>query len=82
MVNTWVPKYQNIVSEVPNVGVAAYPTPAEKQVVVVVHANVHLVLSDWLGEPDEYDIEDEWNKVDDCPDNTAVHGVEMSSPEI
>ena len=25
---------------------------------------------------------DDWNKVDDCPDHTAVYGVEMSSQEI
>ena len=72
----------------PKVGVAACPTPAEKfQVPVqanddVVHANVHLDLSDWLDEPDEYDIEDEWNQMDNCQDHTAVHGVGMSSPVI
>ena len=70
------------------IGVAACLTPAEKLHVWaqvnddVAHVNVHLDLSDWLGEPDEYDIEDEWNKVDDCPDPTAEYGVEISSWEI
>ena len=79
---------QNTVSGVPKVGVAACPTPAEKLLVPsqvnddVVYVNVHLDFSDWWGEPDEYDIKDEWNKVDDCTDHTAVHGVETSSPEI
>ena len=71
----------------PKVGVAAHPIHAEKFQVPeqvnddVAHAHAHLDFSDWLGEPDEYDIEDEWNKMDDCPDHTAVHGVEMSPPE-
>ena len=46
------------------------------------HANVHLDLSDKLDEPDEYDIEAEWNQMNDCQDHTTVHGVEISSPVI
>ena len=48
----------------------------------VVHVNVHLDLSDWLDEPDEYDIEDEWNQMSDCQDHATVHGVEKSSPVV
>ena len=81
-------EYQNTVSEVPKIGVAACPIPAEKfQVPVqvndeVVHVNVHLDLSDWLDEQDEYDIEDEWNQMNDCQDHATVHGVEKSSPVV
>ena len=81
-------EYQSTVSEVPKVGVAAYSTPAEKFHVPaqvnddVVHANVHLDLSDWLDEPDQYHIEDKWNQMNDCQDHTAAYDAERSSPVI
>ena len=77
-------EYQNTISEVPKVGVVAHATPAEKLHVSqqandnVVNLNVYLDL----GEPDEYDIDDESNKVDDCPDHTSEYGVETLSQEI
>ena len=74
-------EYQNTIFEVPKAWVAACPTPSGKLQVPaqanddVAHEHVYLDLSDWLGEWDEYDIEDEWNKMNDCPDHTAVHSV-------